>query len=177
MYRYINEELHLRRGRSPHRSCFVLCVLRWISLLIVSLLRFPDSNFPGNARWAWEFQPIQSGLCLSQTIWTPELWFGDWLYALLVCSKSCFDVWCHVENPSSESLSMDTGYYTKLYDTILYIILYYTILYHTILWYVIIYHYICMCVYIYIYICMCTRLCYTILYYTTIYYNRLFYTP
>ena len=39
-----------------------------ISLLGLSLLRLLDSNFPGNALWAWEFQPLESRFCLSQTL-------------------------------------------------------------------------------------------------------------
>ena len=27
-----------------------------------------DSNFPGNTLWAWEFHPLISRLCLSQTL-------------------------------------------------------------------------------------------------------------
>ena len=34
----------------------------------LSLLRLLDSNFPGNSLWAWEFHPLKSRFCLSQTL-------------------------------------------------------------------------------------------------------------
>ena len=37
-----------------------------ISLPRVSLLRFADSNFPGDSLWAWEFHTLKSRFCLSQ---------------------------------------------------------------------------------------------------------------
>ena len=46
--------------------------LRPISLLRISLLGFVDSRVPGNSPWAWEFNPLQLRLCLSQTPWNPE---------------------------------------------------------------------------------------------------------
>ena len=39
-----------------------------ISLLTLSLLTSLDSNFPVNPLWAWEFHPLSSRLCLSQTL-------------------------------------------------------------------------------------------------------------
>ena len=33
-----------------------------------TLLRFVDSNFPGNSPWAWEFHPLNLRFCLSQTL-------------------------------------------------------------------------------------------------------------
>ena len=49
--------------------------LRWgfeeprpISLLRVSLLRFVDSNFPGDVPWTWEFHPLNLRFRLSQTL-------------------------------------------------------------------------------------------------------------
>ena len=41
-------------------------------LLRLSLLRFVDSEFPGNSLWTWEFYPLQLGFCLSQALWSPE---------------------------------------------------------------------------------------------------------
>ena len=70
-------------SRGAHRLIhdFCLCDLCWkncgsahklklrpISLLRLSLLRLLDSNFPGNSPWAWEFHPLNSRLCLSQTL-------------------------------------------------------------------------------------------------------------
>ena len=40
---------------------------RPISLLISSLLRLLDSNFPGNFLWAWELHPLNLRWCLSRT--------------------------------------------------------------------------------------------------------------
>ena len=49
--------------------------IRPISLLRISLLRFVDSNFPGNSLWTWEFHRLKLRLCLSQTLWNPESWY------------------------------------------------------------------------------------------------------
>ena len=46
--------------------------MRPISLLTLSPLRLPDSNFPGNALWAWEFHPLKLRLRSSRTLWNPQ---------------------------------------------------------------------------------------------------------
>ena len=46
--------------------------LRPISLLTLSLLTLLDSNVPGNSLWAWEFHPLKSRLCSSQTLRNPQ---------------------------------------------------------------------------------------------------------
>ena len=43
-------------------------LLRPISLLTLSVLTLPDSNFPVNPLWAWKFHPVKLRLCLSQTL-------------------------------------------------------------------------------------------------------------
>ena len=48
--------------------CSLAC-LRPISIPILSLLRFVDSNFPGNPMG---FHPLKSRFCLSQTLRNPE---------------------------------------------------------------------------------------------------------
>ena len=53
--------------RHACRGCLRVRV-RSISLLTLSLLTFLDSNFPGSPLWAWEFHPLNSRLCLSQTL-------------------------------------------------------------------------------------------------------------
>ena len=42
--------------------------LRPVSILRISKLILVDSNFPGNYLWAWEFHPLGSISCLSQTL-------------------------------------------------------------------------------------------------------------
>ena len=58
---------HGRRRRSLGRQAEGR-PLRPISLLRISLLRFVDSELPGNSLWAWEFHRLKSILCLSRTL-------------------------------------------------------------------------------------------------------------
>ena len=51
-----------------------------ISLLRLSLLRLLGSTFPGDSLWTWEFHPLESRFCSSQTLWNPESYDGDWPY-------------------------------------------------------------------------------------------------
>ena len=39
-----------------------------LRLLRLPLLRFVDSNFPGNSPWPWEFDPLTLRFCLSQQL-------------------------------------------------------------------------------------------------------------
>ena len=43
-------------------------LVRPISLLTLSPLRWLDSNFPGTSPWVWKFHPLTLILCLSQTL-------------------------------------------------------------------------------------------------------------
>ena len=52
--------------------------VRPISVLRLSLLRFGDSNIPGNPLWTWEFHPSNIRFSLSQTLWNPESSYGYW---------------------------------------------------------------------------------------------------
>ena len=45
-------------------------LLRPIFLPKISLLRFVDTELPGNSLWRWEFHPLKSILCLRQTLWS-----------------------------------------------------------------------------------------------------------
>ena len=47
---------------------FKRCYIRPVSLLRLPVLRFVDSDIPGNYLLDWEFHPLELGLCLSQTI-------------------------------------------------------------------------------------------------------------
>ena len=60
--------------------------VRPISLLRLSLLRFVDSNFQGKSLLTWEFHPLDLRFCLSQALWSPESWYGDWPHCLRVAS-------------------------------------------------------------------------------------------
>ena len=35
-------------------------------------------DFPGKSLWTWEFHALKLRFCLSQTLWNPEYWDGDW---------------------------------------------------------------------------------------------------
>ena len=63
-----------RTGRGARSGAQLMCgcVVPPISLLRLCLLRFVDSNFPGNALWTWEFHPLHLILCLSQSLWHPK---------------------------------------------------------------------------------------------------------
>ena len=68
------------------RSCrppgFASTPLRPISLLALSLLALPDSDFPGNPLWTWESHPFKLRLRLSQTLWNPQCEYADWPYPI-----------------------------------------------------------------------------------------------
>ena len=78
LLRVCQGELRGSRGEwVEHRLTRMLYVitqfpLRPISLLRLSLLRFVDSDLPGDSRWTWEFHPFNLRLCLSQTLRNPE---------------------------------------------------------------------------------------------------------
>ena len=55
--------------------------VRPISLLRLALLRLLASNFAGSFPWAWEFHPLELGLCLSQALRNPESHYGDRPYS------------------------------------------------------------------------------------------------
>ena len=59
-------------------TTFNFRILRPIFLLMLSLLRFPESNIPGDPLLTWEFHPLKSTLCLSQTLRNPESQYGAW---------------------------------------------------------------------------------------------------
>ena len=60
------------------RSVFPQTPVRPISLLRSSLLRFGDSTLSEKSLWTWEFHPFNLRFCLSQTLWSPESFYGDW---------------------------------------------------------------------------------------------------
>ena len=66
---------------------------RETSLRRISVLRFVDTTFPGNALRTSELHPLISRLWLSQTLWNPETWYGDWLYNLFANCRFNRSTW------------------------------------------------------------------------------------
>ena len=60
---------HRHRYRASWRALQEGDETCWLSL---SLLRFVDSESPGNSLWTWDFHLLRIRLCLSQTFWNPS---------------------------------------------------------------------------------------------------------
>ena len=78
IYTYTHTYMHIHMCHSPllplqlRQPCRAVSSTdrRWlcpIPLLTLRLLTLLDTNFPVNPPWAWEFHPVNSRLCLSQT--------------------------------------------------------------------------------------------------------------
>ena len=62
VYIYIYIYIYCARGAAE------VSRVRPLSLLIFVLLRFLDSNFPGDSLWAWQFHPSIFRFYLSQAL-------------------------------------------------------------------------------------------------------------
>ena len=85
--------------------------LRPISPLRLSLLRLLDSSFRKFAPWAREFHPLKLRECLSQTLWNPESYCGDWLY-LSVERRESLQEWlrsCTSTSEGKQACKNDSG--------------------------------------------------------------------
>ena len=53
-------------------SCLHSVVLS-VGTLRIHKSRISESKFPGNSLWTWEFHPSESRICLSPTLWYPDV--------------------------------------------------------------------------------------------------------